>query len=63
LESNRKELVGPRQAAMFLVKDLTQDLCLRLSITVLWCLPPKARPNDPDLNKIINSVTDSFQWA
>jgi chromosomal replication initiator protein len=70
-KSNRKEIVGPRQVAMFLVKELTQASLPEIGrafggkhhTTVLHSIDKirEQRPNDPDLNKLINSVIDSFQ--
>jgi chromosomal replication initiator protein len=70
-KSNRKEIVGPRQVAMFLVKELTQASLPEIGrafggkhhTTVIHSIDKirEQRPNDPDLNKIINSVIDSFQ--
>jgi chromosomal replication initiator protein len=70
-KSNRKEIVVPRQVAMFLVKELTQASLPEIGrafggkhhTTVIHSIDKirEQRPNDPDLNKLINSVIDSFQ--
>jgi chromosomal replication initiator protein len=70
-KSNRKEIVGPRQVAMFLVKELTQASLPEIGrafggkhhTTVIHSIDKirQQRPGDPDLNKLINSVIDSFQ--
>jgi chromosomal replication initiator protein len=70
-KSNRKEVVLPRQVAMYLVKDLTQASLPEIGrafggkhhTTVIHSINKIAleRTNDPDLNKLINSLTDSFQ--
>ena len=70
-KSNRKEIVGPRQVAMFLVKELTPASLPEIGrafggkhhTTVIHSIDKvrDQRPTDPDLNKLINSVIDSFQ--
>jgi chromosomal replication initiator protein len=69
-KSNRKEIVGPRQVAMYLVKELTTASLPEIGrafggkhhTTVLHSITriSEQRPNDPDLNKLIHSVIDSF---
>jgi len=70
-KSNRKEIVTPRQVAMFLVKELTSASLPDIGrafggkhhTTVLHSIEKirQLRSADPDLNKLINNVTDSFQ--
>ena len=70
-KSNRKEIVGPRQVAMFLVKELTHASLPEIGrafggkhhTTVIHSIEKikEQRPGDPDLNKLIHSVIDSFQ--
>jgi chromosomal replication initiator protein len=70
-KSNRKEIVMPRQVAMFLVKELTQASLPEIGrafggkhhTTVLHSINKISgqRGGDPDLNKMINSLIDSFQ--
>jgi len=70
-KSNRKEVVTPRQVAMYLVKELTQASLPEIGrafggkhhTTVLHSVTKIAaqRGGDPDLNKLIHSVIDSFQ--
>ena len=70
-KSNRKEIVLPRQVAMYLVKELTQASLPEIGrafggkhhTTVIHSINKisEQRANDPDLNKLINSVIDSFQ--
>jgi chromosomal replication initiator protein len=70
-KSNRKEIVLPRQVAMFLVKELTQASLPEIGrafggkhhTTVIHSIGRIAelKPRDPDLNKLIHSVIDSFQ--
>jgi chromosomal replication initiator protein len=70
-KSNRKEIVMPRQVAMFLVKELTQASLPEIGrafggkhhTTVLHSIHKIStqRTGDPDLNKMINSLIDSFQ--
>ena len=69
--SNRKEIVGPRQVAMFLVKELTHASLPEIGrafggkhhTTVIHSIDKIARQRsgDPDLNKLINSLIDSLQ--
>ena len=70
-KSNRKEIVVPRQVAMFLVKELTQASLPEIGrafggkhhTTVLHSISKitQQRAGDPDLNKLLHSVIDSFQ--
>ena len=70
-KSNRKEIVVPRQVAMFLVKELTQASLPEIGrafggkhhTTVIHSIDKidRQRTGDPDLNKLINSLIDSFQ--
>jgi len=70
-KSNRKEVVLPRQVAMYLVKELTQASLPEIGrafggkhhTTVIHSINKIAleRTSDPDLNKLINSLIDSFQ--
>jgi chromosomal replication initiator protein len=70
-KSNRKEIVVPRQVAMYLVKELTQASLPEIGrafggkhhTTVIHSINKidSLRANDMDLNKLINSVIDSFQ--
>jgi chromosomal replication initiator protein len=70
-KSNRKEIVVPRQVAMFLVKELTQASLPEIGrafggkhhTTVIHSINRIAtlKPKEPDLNKLIHSVIDSFQ--
>jgi len=70
-KSNRKEIVVPRQVAMYLVKELTQASLPEIGrafggkhhTTVIHSINRIAelKPTDPDLNKLIHSVIDSFQ--
>jgi chromosomal replication initiator protein len=70
-KSNRKEIVVPRQVAMFLVKELTgaslPDIGRAFGgkhhTTVLHSIDKirELRAEDPEINKIIHNVTDSFQ--
>ncbi len=70
-KSNRKEIVMPRQVAMYLVKELTQASLPEIGrafggkhhTTVIHSINKidGLRANDMDLNKLINSVIDSFQ--
>ncbi len=69
-KSNRKEIVGPRQVAMYLVKELTHASLPEIGrafggkhhTTVIHSIDKidEQKPKDPDLNKLINSVIDSF---
>jgi chromosomal replication initiator protein len=70
-KSNRKEIVLPRQVAMYLVKELTHASLPEIGrafggkhhTTVIHSITRIAelKPKDPDLNKLIHSVIDSFQ--
>jgi len=70
-KSNRKEIVVPRQVAMFLVKELTPASLPEIGrafggkhhTTVIHSINrvSQLKPKDPELNKLIHSVIDSFQ--
>jgi len=70
-KSNRKDIVVPRQVAMYLVKELTQASLPEIGrafggkhhTTVIHSINKidALRGNDLDLNKLINSLIDSFQ--
>src|SRR6204780_1585096 len=70
-KSNRKEIVVPRQVAMYLVKELTQASLPEIGrafggkhhTTVIHSINKidALRGHDIDLNKLINSLIDSFQ--
>ena len=70
-KSNRKEIVGPRQVAMYIAKELTQASLPEIGrafggkhhTTVIHSIDKiaKDRQQNPELNKVINSVIDSFQ--
>jgi chromosomal replication initiator protein len=70
-KSNRKEIVLPRQVAMFLVKELTQASLPEIGrafggkhhTAVIHSINKidSQRTGNPDLNKLINSLIDSFQ--
>ena len=70
-KSNRKEIVVPRQVAMYLVKELTPASLPEIGrafggkhhTTVIHSISKiaAAKAGDPDLNKLINSLIDSFQ--
>jgi chromosomal replication initiator protein len=70
-KSNRKEIVVPRQVAMYLVKELTQASLPEIGrafggkhhTTVIHSISKieMQRLNDPTLNKLLNSLSDSFQ--
>ena len=70
-KSNRKEIVGPRQVAMYITKELTPASLPEIGrafggkhhTTVIHSIDKiKAeRQNNPEINKLINSVIDSFQ--
>ena len=70
-KSNRKEIVVPRQVAMYLVKELTQASLPEIGrafggkhhTTVIHSINKidTLRGSDVDLNKLINSLIDSFQ--
>jgi chromosomal replication initiator protein len=69
-KSNRKDIVVPRQVAMYVAKELTGASLPEIGrafggkhhTTVIHSIDKirDQRQNDPDLNKLINSVTDSF---
>jgi chromosomal replication initiator protein len=70
-KSNRKEIVFPRQVAMYLVKELTTASLPEIGrafggkhhTTVIHSVDKirAQRTEDPDVNKLIHSVIDSFQ--
>lgn len=70
-KSNRKEIVVPRQIAMYLVKELTRASLPEIGrafggkhhTTVIHSINKidAQRREDIDLNKLINSLIDSFQ--
>jgi chromosomal replication initiator protein len=70
LKSNEKRISYPRQVAMFLAKELTQASLPEIGrafggkhhTTVLHSIHKieRMRHHDPDLNRLINSVIDSF---
>jgi len=70
-KSNRKEIVFPRQVAMYLVKELTQASLPEIGrafggkhhTTVIHSITKIQiqRAGDPTLNKLLNSLSDSFQ--
>ncbi len=70
-KSNRKEIVLPRQVAMYLVKELTQASLPEIGrafggkhhTTVIHSITKiqTQRTGDPILNKLLNSLSDSFQ--
>jgi chromosomal replication initiator protein len=70
-KSNRKEIVVPRQVAMYLVKELTPASLPEIGrafggkhhTTVIHSINKidVLRGSDVDLNKLINSLIDSFQ--
>ncbi len=70
-KSNRKEIVVPRQVAMYLVKELTQASLPEIGrafggkhhTTVIHSITKiqMQRLGDPTLNKLLNSLSDSFQ--
>ncbi len=70
-KSNRKEIVVPRQVAMYLVKELTQASLPEIGrafggkhhTTVIHSIGKidMQRLSDPSLNKLLNSLSDSFQ--
>ncbi len=69
-KTNRREIVVPRQVAMFLAKELTQASLPEIGrafggkhhTTVIHSITKidRQRATDPDLNKLINSLIDSF---
>ena len=70
-KSNRKEIVVPRQVAMYVTKELTQASLPEIGrafggkhhTTVIHSIEKIARERqqNPELNKLIHSVIDSFQ--
>jgi chromosomal replication initiator protein len=70
MKSNEKRVAYPRQVAMFLVKELTQSSLPEIGrafggkhhTTVLHSIQKidRLRHQNPELNKLINSVMDSF---
>jgi chromosomal replication initiator protein len=70
-KSNTKKVVYPRQVAMYLVKELTDASLPEIGrafggkhhTTVMHSIAKieKDRHNDPDLNRLLHSVTDSLQ--
>ncbi len=70
-KSNAKAVVFPRQVAMYLVKELTAASLPEIGrafggkhhTTVMHSIEKIARQKqtDPDLNRILHSLTDSFQ--
>jgi chromosomal replication initiator protein len=70
-KSNAKAIVFPRQVAMYLVKELTAASLPEIGrafggkhhTTVMHSIEKIARQkqSDPDLNRILHSLTDSFQ--
>jgi chromosomal replication initiator protein len=70
-KSNRKEIVVPRQVAMYITKELTPASLPEIGrafggkhhTTVIHSIEKiaKERPQNPDMNKLIHSVIDSFQ--
>lgn len=70
-KSNAKDIVRPRQVAMYLVKELTQASLPEIGrafgnkhhTTVIHSIRKieDLRKTDPELNKIINSLIDSLQ--
>jgi chromosomal replication initiator protein len=70
-KSNRKEVVMPRQIAMYLAKELTHASLPEIGrafggkhhTTVIHSIKKigEQRPKEPDLNKLINSLIDSLQ--
>jgi chromosomal replication initiator protein len=70
-KNNAKDIVRPRQVAMYLVKELTQASLPEIGrafgnkhhTTVIHSLRKieDLRKNDPELNKTINSLIDSLQ--
>ena len=70
-KSNRKEIVVPRQVAMYIAKELTQASLPEIGrafggkhhTTVIHSVTriEQQRHQQPDLNKIVHSILDSFQ--
>ena len=69
-KSNRKEIVGPRQIAMYLTKELTHASLPEIGrafggkhhTTVIHSINKieQQKVRDPELNKMINNIFDSF---
>ena len=69
-KSNRKEIVGPRQIAMYLAKELTHASLPEIGrafggkhhTTVIQSITKieQQKGHDPELNKMINNIFDSF---
>lgn len=69
-KTNARHISYPRQIAMYLVKELTQASLPEIGrafggkhhTTVLHSIQKieELRHKDPDLNKLIQSITDSF---
>jgi chromosomal replication initiator protein len=70
LKSNRKEIARPRQIAMFLTRELTQASLPEIGrafggkhhTTVLHSIHriEELREHDPDLNRLVQSLSDSI---
>ncbi len=70
-KSNRKEIVVPRQVAMYITKELTPASLPEIGrafggkhhTTVIHSIDKitKERQHDPEMNKLIHNVIDSFQ--
>lgn len=70
-KSNTRHIVRPRQLAMYLVKELTSASLPEIGrafggkhhTTVLHSIHAieKLRQRDPEINRIINSISDTFQ--
>lgn len=70
-KSNRKEIVGPRQVAMYITKELTPASLPEIGrafggkhhTTVIHSIEKitRERQQNPELNKLIHNVIDSFQ--
>jgi chromosomal replication initiator protein len=70
-KSNRKEIVMPRQVAMYVVKELTKASLPEIGrafggkhhTTVIHSITrtTEQKAKDPDLNRLINSILDSFE--
>jgi chromosomal replication initiator protein len=70
-KSNTRHIVRPRQVAMYLVKELTSASLPEIGrtfggkhhTTVLHSIHAieKLRQRDPEINRIINSISDTFQ--
>lgn len=69
-KTNARNIVHPRQVAMYLIKELTQSSLPEIGrmfsgkhhTTVLHSIQKidKQRQKDPDLNRLIHSITDSI---